>query len=124
MPLLVKLISALVGLSRFLTVFFSTIWTKFSVFLLFVIPSILKSLLALLGIGIVTFTGFFVAINALQDWILESFNNLASDLLIILMIMKLDIGLSIMFSAMSIAIGIKSLRGAFTSFRPKPSLIA
>jgi hypothetical protein len=98
---------ALQGLYLLIRVFFSTLFTRFWAFILFALPILLKKILGYFGIGLVSFVGFNFLINKLSDFVFARFNSLPSDLLSILLLMKADIGLSILFSSMSVAIAIK-----------------
>ncbi len=101
------LVLAVQGLYLLLRVFLSTLFTRLWAFILFALPAILKKILGYLGLGLATFTGFNFLLDELEQFVFNRFNNLPSDILNILLLTKLDIGISILFGCMSVAIAIK-----------------
>lgn len=87
--------------------FLFSFWSKFWAFILFALPWVIEKVLILLGIGFVSYQGFDFILDQLSDFIFSRFDNLVSDLYSILVILKLDVGIAILFSAMSIALSIK-----------------
>lgn len=87
--------------------FFFSLWSRLWAFILFVLPWVIEKVLILLGIGFVSYQGFDFIIDRLSDFIFSRFDNLLSDLYAILVILKLDVGIAILFAAMSIALSIK-----------------
>lgn len=103
--------------ARFITGF----WGSLSMFLTFMAPGIVSTVLKLLGIGLVSFLGFYTALDQTKDFLFSRFDNLPSDLFQILSLMKVNVGLSMMFAAMSIALTIKvTTRAASTVVWRKP----
>ncbi len=98
---------ALQGLYILLRVFFTTIFTRLWAFILFALPVVLKKILGYLGLGFASFVGFNFLLSKLSTFLFARLNSIPSDLLNILLLCKLDIGLSILFSSMSVAIAIK-----------------
>lgn len=101
------LVLAIQGLYLLIRVFFSTLFTRFWAFILFALPAVLKKILGYFGIGLASFTGFNFLINQLEDFVFNRFDSIPSDILNILLIAKMDKGLAILFSCMTIAITIK-----------------
>lgn len=95
----------------FLLGFFQMIWARLWAFIVFALPWIVQKILVLLGVGIVTYVGFGVAISQIETYVFTNFNNLATDLLAIMLILHMDVGLKIMFAAMAMALTIKTVSG-------------
>ena len=95
----------------FLLGFFQMIWARLWAFIIFALPWVIQKVLVLLGIGIVTYAGFGVAINQIETYVFTNFNNLATDLLAIMLILHVDVGLKIMFASMAMALTIKAVSG-------------
>jgi len=98
---------AIQGLYLLLRVFFSTLFTRFWAFILFALPAVLKKILIYFGIGLASFTGFNLLLDRLETFVFSRFNSVPSDILNILLLAKVDKGLSILFASMSIALAIK-----------------
>lgn len=96
----------------FLTGFLSTVWTRLWAFIIFALPWVVEKVLKLLGIGVVTYIGLDVAITQIETYVFNRFDNLGTDLLAIMLLLKLDVGLKIMFSAMAMALTVKAAAGA------------
>lgn len=105
--------------------FFFTLWSKFWAFILFSLPWLIERSLKLLGIGFVSYKGFEFVLDSLSDFIFSRFDNVGTDLFAILVIMKVDVGISMLFSAMSIALTLKLMtQGSKMIFKSKGSLEA
>ncbi|MFO1390468.1 DUF2523 family protein [Cellvibrio sp.] len=98
---------AIQGLYLLLRVFFSTLFTRLWAFILFALPVLLKKILGYFGLGFASFVGFNFLLGKLSTFLFARFNSIPADVLNILLLAKVDIGLSILFSAMSVAIAIK-----------------
>lgn len=101
------LVLAIQGLYLLLRVFLSTLFTRLWAFILFALPAVLKKILGYFGIGLVSFTGFNFLINELEQFVFNRFTSIPSDILNILLLCKVDKGLAILFSCMTIAVTIK-----------------
>ncbi len=101
------LVLAVQGLYLLLRVFLSTLFTRLWAFILFALPAVLKKILGYFGLGLATFTGFNFLIDQLEQFVFNRFNSIPADILNILLLTKVDVGLSILFSSMSVAIAIK-----------------
>jgi len=89
--------------------FIFSFWTKLWSFLLFAMPWVVRNVLILLGIGFLSYSAFDFAIDKFEQYIFGKFDGLIPDLLKIMIILKLDVGIAIIFAAMSLAISIKSV---------------
>jgi hypothetical protein len=116
------ILQALYALFRvFIFNFFTRIWT----FLLFALPWLIEKSLKLLAIGFVSYQGFDFLLDRLSSFIFSKFDNLFTDLYSILVILKVDAGIAMLFSAMSIALTIKiATQGSKMIFKSKGSLEA
>lgn len=87
--------------------FIFSFWSRLWAFILFALPWVIEKALILLGVGFVSYQGFDFILDQLSDFVFSRFDNLVGDLYSILVILKLDVGIAILFSAMSIALSIK-----------------
>ncbi|WP_211831176.1 DUF2523 domain-containing protein [Kistimonas asteriae] len=89
-------------------------------FLISVIPTIIGHVLKGVGFGLVAFTGSTIAINYLEEWVFNKFDGLAVDVFQILVIMNLDTGITMVFSAMTLRITMMSSVSAVRAVWRKP----
>lgn len=101
------LVLAVQGLYLLLRVFFSTLFSRLWAFILFALPAVLKKILGYFGIGLATFTGFNFLIDELEQFVFNRLSAFPADILNVVLLTKVDIGLSILFSCMSVAMAIK-----------------
>lgn len=101
------LVAAIQGLYALLRAFFFTVWTRLWAFILFALPLVLEKAIKLLGIGVVSYAGVDLTVDELSEFALSKLNGLPNDMLQIFLIMKLDAGFKIVFTAMAIAISFK-----------------
>lgn len=101
------LVALLQGLYALLRAFFSTLWTRLSVFIFWIMPVLLEKAIKLLGIGVVSYAGINLTVNEISEFLLSKLNGLPADMLKIFLIMKVDAGFKIVFTAMTIAISFK-----------------
>lgn len=105
--------------------FLFTLWSKFWAFLLFSLPWLIEKSLKLLGVGFVSYKGFEFVIDQLSDFVFSRFDNVGADLFAILVILKVDVGIAILFSAMSISLTLKLMtQGSKMIFKSKGVLEA
>lgn len=107
MPLLGLLLRSVIGFFGYFSKFLTGFWSQLSIFILWLAPSVVGTVIKLLGIGLISYVGFDLVISNLSDFLFEGFNSLPIDLLQILKLMRVDTGLNILFAAMSVSISIK-----------------
>lgn len=117
------LLRALAGLLSYFRFAFTSFWGWLATFIFALLPQMMGFILKLFGIGLVSYLGFNFFIDSLSSYLMNKFDGLPSDLLQILLLMKLDIGMSMMFAAMSVAITIKVTTQSAKVVWNKPSNI-
>lgn len=120
MPLLALLGTSIASFFGFIARILVSFWGNLAIFISFIAPGLLSAVLKLLGIGLVTFVGFLGTITFLKNFLLDRYSGIPTDLLQILSLMKVDVGMSLLFAAMSIAMTIKMTTKATTMVWRKP----
>lgn len=69
--------------------------------------------LALLGIGVITYTGSTVALDELSSFVTNQFSSIPPQVSQALGILRIDVFMSIIISAYSIKVSIQTARGAY-----------
>lgn len=118
------LVLALQGLYLLIRVFFSTLFTRFWAFILFALPAVLKKILGYLGLGFVSFTGFQFIINQLKTFVMSRFDSFPADVLNIILLAKVDVGISVIFAGMTISITIKLIAKSASLGKTQGSIAA
>jgi len=82
---------------------------------------LVKRVLAALGIGMLTFTGFQLSVNAAKSYVQSNFAGLPSDVIQILGLMKFDIAVNIVFAAVitrAVISGMDKVTGGISKLGP------
>ena len=78
-------------------------------FIVSVLPKIIFEVLKMLGIGLVTFTGVKLAISELESWVFGQFQGISSDVFSLLVILGIDTGIAMVFSAYAVRATVSAL---------------
>lgn len=108
------------GLYLLIRTFFLNFFTRLWVFILAITPIALNKIIKLLGIGVISYVGIDIAIDGLSEFLINKLNGLPSDMLQIFLIMKIDAGFKIVFTAMTIAISFKLMHQSTRLIWNKP----
>ena len=92
--------------------FFQAIWAKVGTFILLMSPFVIEKIFKVLGITFVTYVGLDFVIDEAESFVFNKFDNLAADLLQIMLLLKLDVGIQIMFASMIAAVTIRGTKKA------------
>jgi hypothetical protein len=95
----------------FLALLWGSIWARIWSFALLLLPFLVSKIVQLLGVGFVSYVGFDLLLSQVQTYVMGNFDNMGTDLLAILVLAKVDVGLKIVFAAMSTAFALKLLGG-------------
>ena len=87
--------------------FFSSFFTRLGLLFVGLIPIGLSRLATLLGVGIVSYSGFSIGIEYLRQEVFSKFAGLSSDILNVLLLHGIDTGMAMVFSAMSVALAVR-----------------
>lgn len=82
---------------------------------------LVKRVLAALGIGMLTFTGFQVSVNAAKSYVQSNFGGLPADVVHILGLMKFDVAVNIVFAAVitrAVIAGMDKVTGGISKLGP------
>lgn len=82
---------------------------------------LIKRVLTALGIGMLTFTGFQVSVNAAKAYVQSSFGGLPSDVVMILGLLKVDVAVNIVFAAVitrAVIAGMDNVTGGISKLGP------
>lgn len=74
-------------------------WGGLKTFVIASIPYLLEKVVGLFGVGVVTYYGFDIAINQLETWVFNNFDNVASDMFSIMVIAGIPDGFKVVFAA-------------------------
>ena len=74
-------------------------WIAFQAFIFAVVVPLVRYLLKAFGIGAVTFTGLTVLTSQIKSYVLEQFAGLPSDVVMLIGLMKIDVGFNMILSA-------------------------
>lgn len=91
-------------------------WKALSVFLATIAGPILVRVLKGIGFGIVTFGASSIALSSIKSVILTNLSSLPASVVQILYLMKLDVGISILFASMAAHLFIKQTIGKTSGF--------
>jgi hypothetical protein len=87
--------------------FLRSIFTNVFTWIMLILPFALTRILALLGFGLVGYTGFDLAIDGIETYVFSAYDSIGTDLVQMLNMMGFLTGLKILFGAMSGVITLK-----------------
>jgi hypothetical protein len=87
--------------------FLRSIFSNFFTWIMLILPFALTRLLALLGFGLVGYTGFDLAIDGIETYVFSAYDSIGTDLIQLLNMMGFLTGLKILFGSMSGVITLK-----------------
>lgn len=82
---------------------------------------LVKRVLVALGIGMVTFAGFQLSVNAAKSYVQSNFSGLPSDVVHILGLLKFDVAINIVFAAVitrAVIAGMDKVTGGISKLGP------
>lgn len=82
---------------------------------------LVKRVLVALGIGMVTFAGFQLSVNAAKAYVQSNFSGLPSDVVHILGLLKVDVAINIVFAAVitrAVIAGMDKVTGGISKLGP------
>lgn len=104
------------------TLFFG-LFTRFWAFILFALPWIIEKVIVLLGVGLVSYTGFDFVFSQIESFITTRYDNLGTDLLPFLNLLGLDVGINIVMSSMAAVLAYKATVGTRKLLVKKSSVL-
>lgn len=90
-------------------------------FLSTIVGPLVRRVLTALGIGMLTFAGFQVSVNAAKTYVQNNFSGLPSDVVQILGLLKFDIAVNIVFAAVitrAVIAGMDKVTGGISKLGP------
>lgn len=90
-------------------------------FLATIAGPLVKRVLVALGIGMVTFAGFQLSVNAAKSYVQSNFSGLPSDVVHILGLLKVDVAINIVFAAVitrAVIAGMDKVTGGISKLGP------
>ncbi len=96
------------------TAFISSYWSKLGAMLFFLLPFVVEKVLTLLGVGVVTYYGFDLLFDQLEQEIYTRFAGLPSDVYQLCLIAGFDDVIAILFGAYAYTFTIKVVQSVFS----------